>query len=40
MGCVNIQCYLQWVQPEKGRMDGLGAGGGGKIPRAGKGASQ
>lgn len=29
MGCVNIQCLLQWVQFEKGRMDGLGAGGGG-----------
>lgn len=29
MGCVNIQCLLQWVQFENGRMDGLGAGGGG-----------
>lgn len=29
MGCVNIQCHLQWVQFEKRRMDGLGAGGGG-----------
>lgn len=29
MGCVNIQCHLQWVQFEKGRMDGLGVGGGG-----------
>lgn len=29
MGCVNIQCRLQRVQFEKGRMDGLGAGGGG-----------
>lgn len=36
MGYVNIQCHLQWVQFEKGRMDGLGAGGGdtaeGKFP--------
>lgn len=29
MGCINIQCHLQWVQFEKGRMDGLGVGGGG-----------
>jgi len=29
MGCVNIQRRVQWVQFEKGRMDGLGAGGGG-----------
>lgn len=39
MGCVNIQCHLQWVQFEKGRMDGLGAGGGraakGKFPGQG-----
>lgn len=34
MGCVNIQCLLQWVQHEKGRMDGLGERGG-KVPRAG-----
>lgn len=31
MDCVNIQCHLQWVQFEKGRTDGLGAGGGGAV---------